>query len=196
MRRLVLFVAIWSSSPAFAQSLEVTPLVSYTTPAAIDKKAPGILDLTINRSFTWGAEATYFVSPRVGLEVLWTYQSSGLSMTTVSGTAELFSMNAHQFHGNVVYQFGEATTRVRPFLFFGLGATSFSAEALERETKASWTLGGGLKWFLQPHIGIKMQGRYKPTELRDSSASVCDPFGFCQETLQPFELAAGVVFRF
>jgi hypothetical protein len=42
-----------------------------------------------------------------------------------------------------------------------------------------------------------MHIRYKPVILSDgSSGDFCDPFGFCQGTLQQFEFAGGVVVRF
>jgi hypothetical protein len=32
--------------------------------------------------------------------------------------------------------------------------------------------------------------------LNESSSNMCDPFGFCQESLQQFEFAGGLVLRF
>jgi hypothetical protein len=62
--------------------------------------------------------------------------------------------------------------------------------------KVSWTVGGGLKWFVQEHVGLKGHARYKPTELHDAESSVSDPFGFCQRSLKSLEFAGGAVFRF
>ena len=75
-----------------------------------------------------------------------------------------------------------------------LALVKFSPERYE--PIASWTVGGGLKWFLQEHVGLKGQARYKPTELNDTSSNVCSPFGFCQGSLKNLEFAGGVVFRF
>jgi hypothetical protein len=39
--------------------------------------------------------------------------------------------------------------------------------------------------------------RYKPVILNDEgSDDFCDPFGFCQSWLHPFELGGGLSFRF
>ena len=78
----------------------------------------------------------------------------------------------------------------------GLGATFLSAEDLESETKLSWTLGAGVKWFPSKRLGARLQARYAPTLLDDSSSDVCDPFGFCQGSLHQFELMGGLVLRF
>ena len=196
MKTIVTLALVFAASPAWARQIEITPLASFTTAAEIDQTAVNVDDLSIGRGFTWGAQGTYFVSTHLGFEVLWAYQSTVLSMSTRSGDGALFSMETNQVHGNVVYQFRDRVASLRPFIFGGVGTTIFSAPDLERESKASWTLGGGLKWFVQEHVGLKGQARYKPTELQDSAASVCDPFGFCQGSLKHLEFAGGVVFRF
>ena len=77
-----------------------------------------------------------------------------------------------------------------------LGATFLSATDLESETKLSWAAGGGLKWFPSKRVGARVQARYAPTVLGDSSSDVCDPFGFCQGSLHQFEFMGGLVLRF
>ncbi len=106
-------------------------------------------------------------------------------------------MTVRQLHGNVVRHFGGADTRLRLFVFAGLGATFFSADDLESETKLSLGLGGGVKYFPWRAIGIRGHVRYKPTLLNDEDAGdFCDPFGFCQGSLQQIEFAVGAVVRF
>jgi opacity protein-like surface antigen len=196
MKLLLTLICVAAAVPASARQLEITPLASFSTAAEIDQTAATVDDLSISRGFTWGAQASYFVTTHLGVEALWAYQSTVMSMSADSGTSDLFSMKTNQIHGNVVYQFRDGLAVVRPFVFGGIGATLFSAPDLESETKASWTVGGGLKWFVQPHVGLKAHARYTPTELSDTSATVCDPFGFCQGSLTKLEFAGGAVFRF
>jgi hypothetical protein len=86
---------------------------------------------------------------------------------------------------------------VRPYLLAGLGATFFRSTHLRNETKLSWAVGGGAKVYVQQHVGIKLQAKYNPTRLAGSpEGDFCDPFGFCQGTLNQFELGAGVNLRF
>jgi hypothetical protein len=105
-------------------------------------------------------------------------------------------MTTNQVQGNAVYQFRGVEKLLQPYVFGGLGATFFSAPDLESEAKMSWTVGGGVKWFPQRHLGLKAQARYNPTRLDDESASFCDPFGFCQSLLKHFEIGGGAIFRF
>jgi opacity protein-like surface antigen len=100
-------------------------------------------------------------------------------------------------HGDVLYHFGSANARLRPFIFGGLGVTFFSADDLESETKFSFGFGGGVKYFRWNAIGVRAHVRYKPTMLSDEdSADFCDPFGFCGSALHQIEVAAGGVVRF
>ena len=116
---------------------------------------------------------------------------------TNAGSADLFRMTIRQLHGDVVYHFRSADARLRPFVFGGLGATFLSAGELESETKLSFGLGAGIKYFRGDSVGIRAHCRYKPTMLKDEGAAdFCDPFGFCQGILQQIELAGGVVVRF
>jgi hypothetical protein len=113
------------------------------------------------------------------------------------GTADLFTLIAGQLHANVVYQFGGADARLQPLAFAGLGATFFRAEDVPSETKPSLGFGGGVTYFFSRSVGVRGHVRYKPTMLNDtSSGDFCDPFGFCQGTLQQVEFAAGAAMRF
>jgi outer membrane protein W len=186
-----------ASGPARAQSWEVSGLAAYTPSAGLENQAPELSTLDISGGFTWGLQIGWLFTPRWGVEVLWTEQSSALTVGTEAGSADLFTMSIAHLHGAVVYHLGSADARLRPFVFGGLGATFFSADDLKSETKFSFGLGAGVKYFRWDRVGIRAQFRYKPTMLNDEDAAdFCDPFGFCQGTLQQVEFAGGAVIRF
>lgn len=185
------------AAPAGAQSWEVAGLAGYTLPAGLENQAPELSGLDVRGGFTWGVTAARAFAPHWAAEVSWMRQSSALQLETESGSADLFSMSAAQLHANAVYQFGDGDARLRPFVFAGAGATFLSGDDLESETKLSFGLGGGIKYFPAKSWGVRGQFRYKPSLLNDDEAGrYCDPFGFCQGTLHQLELAAGVVVRF
>ena len=186
-----------ADSPARAQTWEASGLVGFTPSAAIDKQAPELSDVDIRSGFTWGLQGARFFTPSWGAELLWTQQGSALQIGTADGTADLFTMTVRQLHGNAVYRFGGAGTTWQPFVFGGLGATFFSADTIESETKWSMGAGAGLKYFTSGAVGARAHFRYKPSFLNDgSSEDFCDPFGFCQGTLGQIEFASAVVVRF
>jgi outer membrane protein W len=184
-------------SPARAQSWEASGLFGFTPPAAIDQRASELSDADIRGAFTWGLQGARFFTTSLGAEVLWTQQASALEVGTSDGKADLFAMTVRQLHGNVVYRFGRADAKWQPFVFGGIGATFFTADTVESETKLSLDVGGGVKFFLSRLVGARVHVRYKPTFLNDSSSGTfCDPFGFCQGVLSQIEFAAGVTVRF
>jgi len=71
MKRLLTFLIVLSASSAFSQGLEVSALAGYTTPGAIDHSALGITELKLDRSFTWGATASVFFPPPLGVGAAW-----------------------------------------------------------------------------------------------------------------------------
>lgn len=201
MSRAVAFVVaialLVASGPARAQSWEVSGIAAYTPSADLENKAPELSSLDIGGGFTWGLQVGRLFTPRWGVEVLWTEQASALTVGTEAGSADLFTMSIGHLHGDVVYHLGSADARLRPFVFGGLGAAFFSADDLESETKFSFGLGAGVKYFRWDTVGIRAHFRYKPTLLNDEDAAdFCDPFGFCQGTLQQVEFAGGAVIRF
>ena len=191
-------VAILASCPpAWAQSWEASGLVGYTPSTSLENRARELTGLDVGGGFTWGLQAGRLFTPRWGAEVLWTRQSSALKLATDAGSAELFTMAVRQLHGDIVYHLGSPEARLRPFVFGGLGATFFSADHLESETKFSFGLGAGIKYFRWNAVGLRAHFRYKPTMMNDKDAAdFCDPFGFCQGTLQQVEFMGGAVVRF
>jgi opacity protein-like surface antigen len=196
MKLLLVLASVLASTPAFAQRFDVAPIVAYTTSVSLDRTGEDVDELKISDGVSWGARGTYFLTERFGIEGLWTYQEASLEMTSGGHTAEVMEMTLNQFHANAVYQFGASDARLTPFIFGGLGATFFSSDGFESETKFSWDVGAGVKWWLSERFGVEGRGRFKPTSLQSGSDEYCGPFGFCQNSLQVFDIAAGFVVRF
>ena len=192
----LLVITLLAHSPVSAQSWEASGLVGFTPSGAIDQQAVELDDLDIRGAFTWGIQGARFFTPSWAAEVLWTQQSTALELGTADTKADLFTMKVRQLDGNIVYQMGNADSRWRPFVFGGMGATFFSADTVESETKLSLDFGGGVKFFPGRSVGARAHVRYTPTFLNDSDEDFCDPFGFCQSVLQQVEFAAGVTMRF
>jgi len=193
----VAVVLLAPSAPASGQSWEASGLLGYTPSVSLDRQAPELTQLDIQGGFTWGLQAGHLFTARWGAELLWMQQGSALRLVTEAGAANVFTMTIQQLQGNVLYHFGSRSTKLRPFVFGGLGATFFSASELEPETKLSFGLGGGVKYFPSRAIGARASFRYTPTMLNDDeTVAFCDPFGFCQGSLQQIEFAVGAVVRF
>ena len=196
MKRLLALLVLFSPHAAFAQGLELELRGGYTTPGGITAGAAGIEDLEIGGGFTWGGSASYFFSPRYGVEASWIRQGGGVDIETRDGSAELFDADVDHLLGSFVLQLGRHDARLRPFVTAGVGAAFFGADDLEGETKLSFGLGAGVRWQPAGRFGARVQARYLPTHLADTESDFCDPFGFCQGWLHQFEASGGVVIRF
>jgi opacity protein-like surface antigen len=174
----------------------VTALAGYTTPGGLEHDNRTVEDLKLAGSSTWGASAGFFFLERLGVEASWARVGSGVELSTAEASQELFDVTIDQLQGSLVYQFGGATSRFRPFLTAGAGASIFSSTDIDTETKLSVGLGAGLKWLPSKLLGARLQARYAPTYLNDAGSDFCDPFGFCQDWLHQLELTGGLVFRF
>lgn len=189
--------ALGGAARSEAQSWEASLLAGYTPDAGLERRAPEVDALDIRGGFTWGASAARAIGRRWGAEALWSQQQSGLKLGVEAGSPTLFDFTVGDLHGNAVYHLADRDARLRPFLFAGLGMTFFRGGGRPSETKLSWGLGGGVKYFPWRAIGLRGHFRYKPVILADKDAGdFCDPFGFCQGWLHQLELAGGVVFRF
>jgi hypothetical protein len=192
---LVFVIACTARSEA--QSWNASFLAGYTPDAGIDRQAPELDALDISGGFTWGASASRSIGRGWAAEIEWTQQQSGLELGIASGSPTLFEFTARDLHGNAVYHLAGGDARLQPFVFAGAGATFFNGGDQPSETKFSWAVGGGIKYFPWRRIGVRGQARYKPVVLADEDAGdFCDPFGFCQGSLNRFDLAGGVVVRF
>ena len=196
MKRLLTVMAFLAAAPALSQGLEVAALGGYTTSGGLEHDALTVEDLKLAGSFTWGASAGFFFSPRFGVEASWVRVGSGVELSAAGATQETFDVTIDQLQGSFVYQFGGADAQWRPFVCAGAGAAIFGSTDIEGETKLALNLGAGLKWLPSKRLGARLQARYVPTYMNDGSSDFCDPFGFCQDWLHQFELTAGVVVRF
>jgi outer membrane protein W len=196
MKRQLACFAILSAAPAYSQGFEVTALAGYTTPGSLEHDTRTLDDLKLAGSFTWGASLGWFFSPRLGVEASWARVGSGVELSTAEASQEMFDVTIDQLQGSLVYQFGGAESRIRPFVTAGAGASIFRSTDINTETKLALNVGAGLKWLPSKRLGARLQAKYTPTSLNDKGSAFCDPFGFCQDWLHQFELMGGVVVRF
>lgn len=196
MIRAIAILILTAAVPARAQSIEVSPLLGYSTAATIDQTAGQVDALEIKGGFTWAGSVTYLLWEHFGVEGLFAQQPTAVQITSGGLSADLFDMKHSQLLGNLVYQPSERSATLQPFLFGGAGIAVLTASDFDAETKFAWNAGAGVKWLPTAVLGGRFQVRYKSTRVNDDSIAVCGPFGFCQGALSQFEFAGGLVLRF
>ena len=190
-------IAALIAAPAAAQSTELGMMAGFTPAASLDRHAPELEGVSLDGGVTFSIDGSRFLGEHWGVGVEWSQQLSGFVIETADVQTTLYDMSIAHFHGNVIYRFGDAAAKVRPFALGGAGMKFFWARDLESETKLSFGMGGGLSYLLSRSLAFEGRVTYKPTMMNDSEAGdFCDRFGFCQSTLQQFEFGGGVRFRF
>ena len=212
------------ATPAHAQQLEGSVFYGYTLSEGIDASQSRIIlggvynSLDIKSGNGWGFTFGGFVGERVELEFLYAQQFSSLEISDPAPSVTFADMKVVNYQGNVVYNWGESHSPVRPFIFFGLGATHYAGGDIDSRfvvppagdgqirsaTKFATNWGGGVKFYpKEGKIGIKAMARYTPTFIKSDPGGLwCDPFyPTCWvvndlDYSNQFEMSGGVTFRF
>ena len=170
------------------------------------------VDDGISYNFTLGVYATRGIE----FEFLFARQDTDFSADGPDGTLALTPTAVYSYMGNVVYNWGDEDSILRPFVFGGLGATHYAfGEFLlpqplqarrfridDSETRFASNFGGGLKFYFTRYVGAKVAVRVTPTYITSTRGGVwCDPFYGCwpitdDHYATQFDTSVGVTFRF
>jgi outer membrane protein W len=162
-------------------------------------------------SFSWNLTLGYFVTEQVEVEGLFSNQASTLVIGGTT-TRDIGDMSVQNYHGGVSYNFGEESSKARPYFYLGLGAThyggtSFTAAGgqtreILSQTKFSTTWGAGVKIYPGNSVGFKLGVRWTPTYIKSDAAGWwCDPYWGCYvvgdaQYANQFEFTGGITLRF
>jgi opacity protein-like surface antigen len=203
MRKLsgLALAMLLAAVPSRAQHWELTGTAGFTTKASIEVTNSDISSVQVNDGFSWGVSAGYYFNPHYGFEAAFNSQATAIGIEGFDDS--IFDITVNQLHGNFIFQFGLEDAKARPFIVAGAGASVFNPESgFDSETKFSWSIGGGLKYFANDRFGVRIQGLYKPTIMNDDPGGYwCDGFGFCYyvadtDWLDQVEFSGGLVFKF
>jgi opacity protein-like surface antigen len=201
----ITLLALCSFSICAQTRFELQPFVGYKFGGGTDvgPNALGLNRINIDSSIAYGVTATFNPSEHTGVEFLWNHQPTNASGSLLGGGTYPIKIGTtlDQFHGNFLYSFAGHESRVEPFVLVGLGATDMHG-AGSSTTKFSWAIGGGVKYFVSRHIGLRLQARYAPTYLYSTSGGVwCNWWGYCwvipnDHFLNQGDVTGGVILRF
>jgi len=189
------------ASTASAAELELTPFWGYTWGGDFDD-IPAIDSIEIGDDDSYGLTLGFMTSDVTQIELLWSHQETDLDIRPTIGQVSTVGLNVDQYHIGGLYLPGTGSDRVSPFVSFSLGVTVFNPAGLGSEDRFSFSLGGGLKYFLGERVGLRLQLRWTPTYVNSTSEGVfCDPFGFCYVVqdahyVNQTEASAGLIIKF
>jgi outer membrane protein W len=216
---VISFMVLLAAMPAFAQAAkaEVGVTIGWVWADGVSGTnnitVPGVG--TFNRidpkdSFGWGFDIGVFVGPNAEVGFEYTQQPTKLQVSGTT-TVDIGDLSAHTYHGIFTYNFGEGDAKIRPYVYGGLGGTSYgdiSYQTVNRTgtlsgfSRFSSTWGAGVKMYGASKVGGKFGVRWTPTYIKsDASGWWCDPYWGCYlvgnaQYANQFELNGGVTFKF
>ena len=157
--------------------------------------------MSLEDSGSYGLVLDFDIEPDRQIEIYLSRQSTTLSADGPFTGNPLFDLAVEYYHIGGLYLIDVQSDRVRPFVSGGLGLTRMNpqGDGLDTETRFSLSIGGGAKFFITDHLGLRLDARGIFTALNSSGTVFCS--GGCAITVQSSgfmqgELGAGLVVRF
>ena len=124
---------------------------------------------TMNSSVSFGLTGGMNFGDHFGAEFLWNHQPTQAVAHFATGIQPVVTPNVDVNNNQYPWRLpllllSPTTAKLRPYALIGFGATNSSGND-SSVTKFSYGLGGGLKYYFNDSIGVRVQARYSPTYL-------------------------------
>jgi outer membrane protein W len=200
-----LLFALFAANSTRAQGrFEVTPFVGYETSASYPvspfSSAAQVDRFRINDALAFGTFLDYNVSENFQVEFMWNRNNTSYSArdTLTNTYFKAFNSDVDQFQFGGLYMFRNSDHRLRPYVAASVGFTHDDNSNLagvvgasSSRTEFSYSLGGGVKYYVTRHLGFRGDLRYLPTYGSSSYNQYCDPFFGCYTAKSPNFLNRG-----
>jgi hypothetical protein len=194
-------IAAGCAVPAAAQ-VEVVPFGGYRFGGSLDVPDEGGT-LETKDAAAWGASLAFQVAEDGEIEALFARQSTRLDGGGLFTSRPRFDLaiETYQLGGN--YLLGEDADRLRPYIGAGLGVSRLVPKPaeLQAETRFSASFAAGLKAYLSPHFGVRVEVRGFFTVLESDHRVFCGSQSGCLvdasgSELSQAEARGGLLLRF
>ncbi len=217
MRIALIMVAVGvlclvATTPANAQwwenRWEVTPFAGYETsgsyPITPTLNTVGVTDLRVDGATSYGGFLDYSLSRNFQAEFMYDRNDTSYSDRVFGSPTytRAFSSDINQFQFGGLYMLLGPTHRLRPYVAGSVGFTYESnGNGAPNRTDFGFSIGGGVKYLLTSHIGLRADARFMPTYANSSLGTYCDPFFGCYTAhVSNYQdrgnFVGGIIFRF
>jgi Outer membrane protein beta-barrel domain len=188
-----------ANAQALPRTFNVSPLAGIYLGGSYD--GSGVVpDLDVTSAFLFGIRGEYRFSRQVGLEFEWSHADPEVK---IDATEEhLADLSVNHYEGTFNFYWGQPSTQV--YMALGAGASSFSAdiegENSRSETKFTGIFGLGVTKWVKENLGLRLDGRYRWTDVNGEDSIYCDPFFGCYDYDTSWygsgEITGGVTYQF
>jgi len=200
------------SDPARAQwrdeKWEVSPFVGYETSGTFTVNplltTVNVNKLRANDNVSFGSFIDYSVTISAQVEFMWNRNPTSYSEQQLPNPAfvKAFNSDIDQFQFGGLYMFLGPEHRLRPYMAASVCFThEFNSGGTANRTDFGYSLGGGLKYYVDRHFGFRADARWMPTYANSSLEIFCDPFFGCftarvSHYQHRGNFVGGILFRF
>jgi Outer membrane protein beta-barrel domain len=188
---LGLLIFLITSGPARAQGrFEVTPFGGYETsgsyPINVYSQNGGIIapvdKLRVNDAAAYGTFLDFNLTENAELEFMWNRNNTSFSArNTLTGDySKAYNSDIDQYQFGGLYMLRNTEHRLRPYVAASIGFTHEGNDGgTPDRTAFAYSVGGGVKYYLSRHLGLRADARFMPTYGNSGNAHYCDPFYGC-----------------
>ena len=194
------------------QRFEVTPFAGYESSAsypvsAFSTSGGGVVPvdrLRVDNSVAYGTMLDYSFTENSQFDFMWNRNNTSYDARSILTNSyfHAYDSDIDQFQFGALYMFRNSEVKLRPYVVGGVGFTHDSNNnGTPNRTEFSWSIGGGVKYYVSRHIGFRGDVRYLPTYGSSSNAVYCDPFFGCYNArvshyLNRANVVGGIIFKF
>jgi len=196
---LFLFAAITTHAQG---RYEVTPFVGYETSGSYSvSNSTGVADqLRLNGTTAWGTFLDYNLSENFQAEFFWNRNNTSYDAHLIAtGTyAGAYHSNQDQYQFGGLYTLRDSSHKLRPYVAASIGFNhEYNGNDNPNRTALSYSLGGGAKYYVTRHVGLRADARYLPSYATPGVS--CDSAYGCfpeHHYLNRGSFTGGVIFHF
>lgn len=183
---LFLFAALVPCAHA-QRDWQITPFFGARWGGTIPVNTANVDYLTIRNTYDFGATLDVSLwGDSLMPEFMWNRQPTEINAHSLfnGSLSPLASSNLDEYQFDILYQFRSSESKLRPFAVAGLGFTHFSniEDLVGFGSNFSYNIGGGVKYFLNDHWGLRAEVRWSPSHTTPGVAEECSYFvGYCGE---------------
>jgi hypothetical protein len=205
-------VSLLLGEPASAQwwenKWEVSPFAGYETNGTFtvnpSSTTVNVNKLRANENVSFGSFIDYSVSRGAQVEFMWNRNPTTYSDQQLPNPAyvKAFHADIDQFQFGGLFMFLGSEHKVRPYFAGSVGFThEFNTGRTANRTDFGFSLGGGVKYYVDRHFGFRTDARWMPTYANSSTEIFCDPFFGCYAARVSHyqhrgNFVGGIIFRF
>jgi len=155
----IIAIVILCSVETYAQKVEITPQYGYQIGAKYNYYGGYF---KIKDSDQYGVTVGVNPSDDISVEFMWAQQNTSMSIKDVIGypqETELSDIVVNHYQIGAIHMFGYSDAR--PYAGLSMGWSTWNPEKDKYSSTTTFTMGisGGLKYFFNDHIGIRLQSQ-------------------------------------